>query len=181
MKITQLSEKREEIQPKPLPYAHSSLQPVMSKETIDLHYGVMTKGYFEKYNETGDEVKYAGAFLHTLWWDNLQPPNGKNVPSTNSVNIHIEEHFKTFENFKQKFTNEAMSIKGSGWCAAMADGRIITIPHHKLVKNIILILDRWEHSYIFDYGDDKEAYINNFWKIVNWDTVDKRLLARYAF
>lgn len=180
MHLEQLTERRE-IQPKPLPYSLDALEPVMGKETINLHYNIMTKGYFKKYNATGDETKYAGAFLHTLWWDNLRPVKNGNEPTTNSALIHIEKHFKTYDRFKKKFTDEALAIKGSGWCAALADGRIIQIPFHKIVKDIVLILDRWEHSYIFDYGDDKEKYIDNFWKIVNWDTVDKRLLARYAF
>lgn len=180
MNLEQLHE-RQEVQPKPLSFKEDALEPVMSEKTIKLHYDIMTKGYFKKYNETGDEVKFAGAFLHTIWWDNLREPTAGNRPSTNSVQIHISKHFKTFEKFKTAFTKEALDIKGSGWVAALNDGRIVQIPHHKVVKGIILILDRWEHSYIFDYGDDKEKYIDNFWKIVNWDTVDKRLLAKYAF
>lgn len=179
MKIEQLVERRE-INPKPLPYALDALEPVMSKETMDLHYNIKTKNYFKKYNATGNNRDYNGAYLHTIFFDNLRSPKNKNEPVGNSTLIHIEKHFKTFDKFKDRFSEKAMTLHEWGWCAALADGKIITFEDHELVKNIVLLIDMFEHAYIRDY-DSKEKYIDSFWKIVNWDTVDKRLLARYAF
>ena len=38
----------------------------------------------------------------------------------------------------------------------------------------VLVLDMWEHAYYLQYLTDKKDYVAAFWKIVNWDDVERR-------
>jgi superoxide dismutase, Fe-Mn family len=68
-----------------------------------------------------------------------------------------------------------MAIQGSGWSYLSTSGTIKTIPNHQVRTDIALLLDMWEHAWSLQYKWDKEAYIDSFWKIVNWDVVNERL------
>jgi Fe-Mn family superoxide dismutase len=68
-----------------------------------------------------------------------------------------------------------MGIQGSGWVYLAQDGKIKTITNHAIKNDIVLLIDWWEHSFQFDYGSDKAKYLNNQWKIIDWDYVNTRL------
>ena len=157
-----------------LDYKRGALAPVISEETVRVHYDILTKNYFKKYNETGDKFQHAGAVLHEFWRANIRPSRDDNKPS-GEIEALIKEHFKTFAKFKQQFTEQATTIHGNGWCALKKNGEIIQIPNHKIVSGIVLLLDVWEHSYWSDYGADKTNYVRNWWKIVNWDHANQQL------
>ena len=159
-----------------LPYARDALEPVMSKETVDLHYGVLSKGYVDRYNkkEGDDTFNFGGAHLHNLWWEMLQPPSSSNKPKDASLEL-IEKKFETFEKFKEKFKDKAKGIKGSGWCYMDVNGKIDTIANQDFKKGteIIFLVDMWEHSYLLDTTKDK--YLDSIWRIINWSIVNNRL------
>jgi superoxide dismutase, Fe-Mn family len=177
MQITDLlaeADKPKKLEIPKLPYSKDALAPIMSKKTIELHYDKLTKNYFNKFNELHDEWNEAGAFLHSVWWEQLETPEGANAPPKN-VTSWIEEHYKSWVEFKDKFSEEAKGIHGSGWVALLKNGQIKVIPNHKKIENIVLLLDCWEHAYTLDYGSEKGKYVENFWKLINWEVVAVRL------
>ena len=160
----------------PLPYTHKALAPVMSAETIEYHYEHLAKGYAKRYNagEGNANFNRAGSFLHNKFFPQLQAPKGANRPKGAVLEL-IESNFKTYEDFKDEFKKVAMAIQGSGWSYLSTSGTIKTIPNHQVRTDIALLLDMWEHAWSLQYKWDKEAYIDSFWKIVNWDVVNERL------
>jgi len=157
-----------------LPVEVSKLSPVLSKDAVDLHYGTLYKNYVKKSLAGEGEFQTAGAKLHTQFFEQFKAPTTANKP-TGASEILINKKFGSFEDFKTEFTDTALSIHGSGWVYLSTTGAIKTIPNHKITDNIAFILDMWEHSYLLDYGSDKEKYIKEMWKIVNWDTINTRL------
>jgi superoxide dismutase, Fe-Mn family len=160
----------------PLPYDEKALEPVLSKESLEYHYGHLAKGYAKRYNagEGNENFNRAGSFLHNKFFPQLRAPKGANRPK-GAVLALIEEHFKTYEDFREEFKKAAMAIQGSGWSYLSTSGTIKTIPNHQVRTDIALLLDMWEHAWSLQYKWDKEAYIDSFWKIVNWDVVNERL------
>jgi Fe-Mn family superoxide dismutase len=73
------------------------------------------------------------------------------------------------------FTKTAMSIQGSGWVYLSKKGEIKTITNHQIKNDIALLIDWWEHAWALDYEHDKAKYLNNIWRIINWDVVNSRL------
>lgn len=166
------AQNKEELKLAKLPYATDALGPVMGEETVDIHYNKLTKGYFKNI-EKGPYFE-AGAFLHNLWWENLQPPTNNNGPIDKVADL-INDKFSSFVQFKKEFTEAATTIQGNGWCVLTTSGKIVIISNHKKRKDIALLLDMWEHAFFLDFSADKAKYVNNFWKIINWDVVNLRL------
>ena len=160
----------------PLPYEKDALEPVMSKETVEYHYDTLAKGYAKRYNanEGDSEFNRAGSYMHNLFFPQLQPPKRQNRPS-GSVLALINDKYGSFEDFKEEWLKTAMSIQGSGWVYLSTSGDIKTIVNHKVKKDVLLPLDMWEHSFVLDYRANKKKYIENFWRIVNWDAINVRL------
>jgi Fe-Mn family superoxide dismutase len=162
----------------PLPYEVDQLEPVMSQDTLDYHYGQLAQGYVDRYNRgQGDATFNAnGAALHNLFFPQLQPPQPKNKPHGLSRQV-IEKQYGTFAQFKKAVTGQAMAIQGSGWVYMDPQGQLKTIPNHDLKSNmkIALLIDWWEHAWALDYQSDKSAYLNNIWQIINWAVINDRL------
>ena len=160
----------------PLPYGEKDLDPVMSAATINYHYEHLAKGYAKRYNsgEGNADFNRAGSFLHNKFFPQLRAPKGANRPR-GAVLALIEEHFKTWEDFQEAFKQAAMKIQGSGWVYLSTGGDIKTIANHAVRTDIALLLDMWEHAFVLDHLWNKEAYIDGFWKIVDWDVVNERL------
>jgi Fe-Mn family superoxide dismutase len=176
--IKQLQEGREikKLEQVALPYACDGLGRSLSKQAIDYHYGKLYKAYVDRFNagEGDPDFNEAGAFLHSIYFPQLQPPKGSNAPAGKSLEF-INEHFKSFDAFKEKFEKTAMGIQGSGWAYLARNGEIKTIVNHQIKNDIILLIDWWEHSWVMDYQADKKGYLNNQWKIINWNIIDARL------
>lgn len=158
-----------------LPYTHTALSPVLTKSNIDFHYGKLYKGYVDRYNKGEGDPTFneAGAFLHDLWFTQLRAPTTPK-PAGKIANL-INNHFDNFVSFKQEFKTEAMKIQGSGWLYLARNGQLKTIKNHQKRTDIVLIVDMWEHSYQQDYGSDKSRYLDNIWRIINWDTLNQRI------
>mgnify|MGYP007071576122 FL=1 len=174
--IVEASTRPAKLETTPLPYGEKDLEPVLSRASIDYHYEHLAKSYAKRYNagEGNADFNRAGNFLHNKFFPQLRSPRAANRPK-GSVLALIEEHFDTWEDFKEQFKETAMKIQGSGWVYLSTNGEIKTIPNHAVRTDIALLLDMWEHSYSTDYKWDKESYIDNFWKIVNWNVVNERL------
>jgi Fe-Mn family superoxide dismutase len=157
-----------------LPVKSDQLSPVLSKENIDLHYGILYKRYVEKAHAGEGEFQVAGAKLHTLFFEQFQIPKNSNNP-TGEIKTLIDTKFGSFDKFKDSIKEEALGIHGSGWVYLTKSGSIQTIQNHKILTNVAVIIDMWEHAFLTDYGSDKEKYLKNIWKIINWDIINTRL------
>ena len=160
----------------PLPYDKDALEPVMSEATIDYHYEELAKGYARRYNagEGNADFNRAGSFLHNKFFPQLRPPKGRNLPK-GAVLALIEDKFKDFEGFKEAFKEAAMKIQGSGWVYLSTGGDIKTIPNHQVRTDICVLVDWWEHAWALQYQADKERYLDNIWRIIDWDVCNQRL------
>ena len=162
-----------------LPFKSSDLEPVLSSESIDFHYGTLARGYVDRYNsEEGDsDFNYAGAILHNIYFPQLMPAKNSNKPQGKAKQI-IDEKYGSFENFKEKFAEAAMGIQGSGWVYMSKNGDIKTIKNHAVRNDIAMLVDWWEHAFVTDYNlykDMKPRYLKNHWRIINWEVVNHRL------
>lgn len=176
IELIEASTRPAKLETTPLPYGEKDLDPVMSKETINYHYEHLAKGYAKRYNagEGNADFNRAGSFLHNKFFPQLKAPKGANRPKGAVLEL-IEANFKTYEDFKDEFKKVAMAIQGSGWVYLSTQGTIKTIPNHQVRTDIALLLDMWEHAFALQYQWDKEAYIDSFWKIVDWNVVNERL------
>ena len=186
-----------------LPYSKDALAPYMSAETLELHHDKHHMAYvtngnkFIKENNLNEEsieevVKKSYNSIapvfnnvsqhlnHMHFWEIMQNnPNGK-IPS--ELEKKINEDFGSVDNMKQEFINAGIGQFGSGWCwLVLKNGRlkIVTTPNqdNPLMDNMgepLLGLDVWEHAYYLNYMSDRKKYINNFWKIVNWNKVSEK-------
>ena len=159
-----------------LPYAKDDLEPSMSEDTIDYHYGELYGGYVKRFNKGEGDADFneAGAFLHNIWFTQFQKPTRSNEPNGSACEF-INKHFKTFDKFTDAFEKEAMKIQGSGWAYLARDGSIKTIKNHQIKQDIVLLVDWWEHAWALDYQADKKSYLTNQWKIINWNVISARV------
>ena len=175
--LTLLEEKSKplDIEIIPLNFTESEVSPVMSQDTLDLHYEKLAKGYAKRYNNNeGDkDFNYAGAFLHNTWFPQFREVRKNNLPNGPMLGF-INKHFGSYDKFKSEFEETAMKIQGSGWAYLAHNGKIKTIKNHEVRDDILLLLDWWEHAWILDYGSDKKKYISEWWKIINWNVISTR-------
>jgi len=174
--LVEASTRPAKLETTPLPYSENALEPVMSKETINYHFEHLAKGYAKKYNagEGNANFNRAGSFLHNKFFPQLRAPKGANRPR-GAVLALIEDNFKTYEDFKIAVKEIAMKIQGSGWVYLSTNGTIKTIPNHAVRTDICVLIDWWEHAWSLDYQWDKESYLDNIWKIIDWDVCNERL------
>lgn len=159
-----------------LPYGRKELAPAISEETINYHYGKLAKTYVDRYNKgEGDSTfNEAGAFLHNILFPQYKSAENANPPTGYALSF-ILMHFPSFDKFKEEFSKVAMGIQGSGWVYLSKSGKIKTIVNHQIKSDIVLLIDWWEHAWALDYQHDKKRYLENQWKIINWDVINARL------
>lgn len=150
-------------------------EPVLSATNLNYHYTILYSNYIDKAkDDSADEFAIAGAFLHQKYFSQMQPTNAMGSPDGKAKDF-INLYFNNYLQFKQEFITKAMSIKGSGWCYLTTSGTIEVIENHKFVGDVALIVDMWEHAYYTDYGPDKESYLNNIWKLIDWSVISDRI------
>ena len=152
----------------------SDLTPVLSEESVDFHYNALYRNYITaSADDPSNDFAIAGAELHKLFFEQFKTPSTGHSPSGASKALFLAE-FRGFLQFKQEFTVAALGIQGSGWCYLSTNGTIQTIPNHELRDDILFIIDMWEHSWVLDYTD-KEEYLHNMWKIIDWEVINNRI------
>jgi Fe-Mn family superoxide dismutase len=185
-----------------LPYTKDALAPNISAETLEYHYGKHHKTYVDNLNKLipGTEfenmdleeiVKKAsdGIFNnaaqiwnHTFYWNCLSPKGG-GEPSGAIANAMIK-NFGSFEQFKEKFTNTAVTLFGSGWAWLVKnpngdlgiEATSNAVNPLKDRKNPLLTCDIWEHAYYIDYRNARAKYLEAFWNLVNWKFADQNFV-----
>ena len=185
-----------------LPYATDALEPVMGKETVELHYGKHYAGYLNTLNELikgtdfenkslveivksseGKLFNQAGQSLnHYLFFLQMAPQSEAKQKPEGKLAEAIDKTFGSFEKFQEQFQTEAASVFGSGWCflACDKDGKLVITKtqnaDNPVTKNQepLLAIDVWEHSYYLDYRNVRMDYLKNIWKITDWKVVEQR-------
>lgn len=184
----------------PLPYAETALVPYISEKTIQYHYGKHLAAYIDNTNKLKAGTEFddqplheivkkssgglfnnaAQVFNHYFYFEALHTP-GKETPG-NKMKALIDKNFGSFEDFKEKFAQTGTSLFGSGWVWVVKEGdklEIIPAPNAenplKNGKYPLLTMDVWEHAYYLDTQNARAKYIENFWKVVNWEVVEKRI------
>lgn len=176
MRLQNLTEQKQMLVQERLPYKRDQLAPVMSEDTINYHYGKLAAGYVDKYNKGEGDAKFneAGAFLHNIFFPQLKPPTSGNKPTGASMELIVAK-FGNFDKFREEIKKVAMGIQGSGWVYLSKKGEIKTIPNHQTRSDIALLIDWWEHAWALDYQSNKAKYLDNIWRVINWDVVNIRL------
>jgi superoxide dismutase, Fe-Mn family len=185
-----------------LPYPQNALAPNISAETLEYHYGKHHKTYVDNLNKLIPGTDFANLPLeeiikkatgpifnngaqiwnHTFYW-NCLTPNGGGEPD-GDLAATINKNFNSFAQFKERFTNAATSLFGSGWVwlAKNPDGNlsIESLSNAgnpiKDGKKPLLTCDVWEHAYYIDYRNARAKYVEAYWKVVNWNFAAKNLM-----
>ena len=190
------------ISQKELPYPLDALEPYYNRETLDIHYNILYKGYVDNTNKTEEKLAKAretnnfenikclekdlsffgsGVILHELFFYNMGPA----VPTSpdNELMEQIQKDFGSYDIFKNQFSEASKVVEASGW------GILVWIPKWQKLEILqcekhqnltlcgcipLLVLDMWEHSYYLQYYTERAEYIKAFWNIVNWNVVNKR-------
>ena len=185
-----------------LPYANNALEPVISQQTIDYHYGKHLQTYVNNLNNLVPGTEFEGKDLltivatapdgaifnnagqvlnHTLYFLQFAPKPAHSEP-TGKLAEAIKRDFGSFENFKKEFNAAAVGLFGSGWAWLSADknGKLHITKEANGSNPVraglvpLLGFDVWEHSYYLDYQNRRADHINELWGIIDWDALGKR-------
>ena len=188
-----------------LPYEYDALEPTIDRMTMEIHHSKHHNAYVSKLNAAVEGTDLdgksleeiltkvsnhsaavrnngGGHFNHSLFWS-IVKPGGAEMPS--SLSDSINSTFTSFDEFKNQFSNAAVTRFGSGWAwLVVQDGKLAigSTPNQDNpimdVSDIkgtpILGLDVWEHAYYLKYQNRRPEYIENWWNVVNWEEVTKR-------
>ena len=182
-----------------LPYAIDALEPHVSANTLEFHYGKHHKAYVDKLNAAihgtdyegqsleaiitaSDKASDAGVFNnaaqvwnHTFLWHGMSPTGGGEP--TGALAEAIKARFGSVDTFREKFKAAALGQFGSGWTWLVRKGGTLEIvstgnADTPLTAGItpLLTLDVWEHAYYLDYQNKRDAYIDVYLdQLINWD------------
>jgi Fe-Mn family superoxide dismutase len=179
----------------PLPYAMDALEPAMSRETLEFHYGKHHRTYVKELNNLIKGSKFENATLeqiirdssgplfnnaaqtwnHTFFW-NCMAPRGGGKP-TGALADAIGDKWGSYAQFKEAFSKSAISNFGSGWTWLVVRSDGVDIVNTDDADNPLtkgdeplLTLDVWEHAYYIDYRNERPKFVEAFLKnLVNWD------------
>lgn len=181
-----------------LPYEMDALEPHISKETLEFHYGKHHQTYVTKLNGLVPGTEFEGKSLedvvktssagvfnnaaqiwnHSFYWNCLSPNGGGDA--TGAIADAINSTFGSFTEFKEAFTNSAINNFGSSWTWLVknADGSIAIVNTSNAATPLteegvtpLLTVDLWEHAYYIDFRNARPAYMAAFWNLVNWEFV----------
>ncbi|KAM3176547.1 Superoxide dismutase [Mn], mitochondrial [Hymenolepis weldensis] len=186
-----------------LPYDFGALEPVISADIMKCHYQKHHAGYVNNLNIAEEQLAEAlhkndvtkiislqpalrfnggGHINHSIFWNNLSP-NGGGKPEGPLAEA-IKRDFGCFETFKEKMTNVAVSIQGSGWGWLGLEPesgrlRIVACPNQDPLEGTtglkpLLGIDVWEHAYYLQYKNQRPDYVKAIWAIINWKDVSER-------
>ena len=141
---------------------------------------------FETISRQSDAVRNNGGgfYNHTLFWESMTPTQTE-IPA--DLLKAMENSFGSLDAFKEKFGTAAKTRFGSGWAwlAVDADGKLFVtstpnqdnplmdVAEEKGIP--VLGLDVWEHAYYLKYQNRRPEYVDNFWNLVNWENVKRRV------
>jgi Fe-Mn family superoxide dismutase len=182
-----------------LPYATDALQPHISKETLEFHYGKHHQTYVTNLNNLIKGTEFENASLedivkkssggvfnnaaqiwnHTFYWNSLSPKGGGKPAG--ALAAAIDAKWGSFDAFKEAFTKSAVGNFGSSWTwlVKKADGSLDIVNTSNAATPVttadkpLMTCDLWEHAYYIDYRNRRPDYLGAFWSLVNWDFAAK--------
>jgi Fe-Mn family superoxide dismutase len=191
-----------------LPYEYGALEPYIDKETMRLHHTKHHAAYISNLNkllEDRTELKEksienllknfgglpknikqgianhgGGHSNHSLFWK-IMTPNSTKEPDGELAEA-INSTFGGLSQFKEKFTDKAMSVFGSGWAFLILEPKgKLSLKRHSFQNSPLMSgntpllgIDVWEHAYYLKYQNRKVEYIKAWWNVVNWKEVTNR-------
>ena len=186
-----------------LPYAKDALQPHISAETLEFHYGKHHQTYVTNLNNLIPGTEFENLSLedivkkssggvfnnaaqvwnHTFYWHSLSPQGGGEP--TGALAEAINKQWGSFAAFKEAFTKAAIGTFGSGWAwlVKKADGALDIVSTSNAATPLttdskpLLTIDVWEHAYYIDYRNARPKYAEAFWNIANWEFAAKNFAA----
>ena len=183
-----------------LQYDLDSLQPVISKQTLELHFGVHTKNYIDNLNTILTKENYgdlnisdiicnsegplfnnAAQAWNPISYFNSFAPAGCRIP-VGRIRSAINKQYGDFESFKRQFVEKGIGIFGSGWIWLARDfeGKLHIVPKQNAGNPMtdgltpLLTFDVWEHAYYLDYKNRRAEYLNALWNILDWNVIEER-------
>ncbi len=184
-----------------LPYETTALEPYLSAETFEYHYGKHHKTYIDTLNgmiEGTDEEKAslediirtaegkkfnqaAQVWNHTLYWNSMAPGGG-GAPS-GAAGDAVNGAFGSYDKFREEFKAAAVNQFGSGWAWLTLDGGKLAVTSTsnadlpmKHGQTAVLTCDVWEHAYYIDYRNRRPDYVDTFLDhLINWKLLDDAL------
>ena len=145
------------------------------------------KDFFSNASKLSAKAKNngGGAWNHNFFWQVMHPSKDMKSP-TGKLADAINGSFDSFEKFKEQFTQAAMTRFGSGWAWLVSDNGKLKIgssanqdnplmDNSELKGTPLLGLDVWEHAYYLKYQNKRNEYVANWWNVVHWEEVAKRL------
>ncbi|MBI2106286.1 superoxide dismutase [Candidatus Woesearchaeota archaeon] len=187
-----------------LGYEYNSLEPFIDAKTMEIHHTKHHQAYIDKLNAAlekysglqnknvdelikdlssiPDEIKTAvrnhggGHSNHSFFWKILK----KDVDFFGDVSDAINDKFRSFEEFKKKFSEAALGRFGSGWAWLVVNNNELEIMSTANQdspisegKIPILGIDVWEHAYYLKHMSNRAAYVEDFFKVINWEQVEE--------
>ena len=185
-----------------LPYATNALEPVISQQTIEFHYGKHLQAYVNNLNSLVPGTEFEGKSVeeivktapdgavfnnagqvlnHELYFTQFAPKPAHSEPVGKLAEAIVKD-FGSFDNFKKEFTAASVGLFGSGWAWLYVDksGKLVITKEANGSNPVraglkpLLGFDVWEHSYYLDYQNRRADHINALWSIVDWDVVGSR-------
>ena len=186
-----------------LPYAANALEPVISEQTINFHYGKHLQNYVNTLNTLIQGTEFEGKSVeeivktapdgpifnnagqtlnHTYYFLQFKSPVKGNEP-TGKIAEALVRDFGSFENFKKVFTQAAATLFGSGWAwlSQDKDGKLVITKEANAGNplrhgnNPLLGIDVWEHAYYLDYQNRRADHLAALWDIIDWKVVESLL------
>lgn len=176
------------------------LNELLKEKNFNLKSKKTLENLISRVNGLGKKIQNqaGGAYNHELFWNFMTPDKNKRKFDGDIKKI-IENQFGSLDEFKKEFSKNSKSKFGSGWCWAIlkSNGKIKimttsnqdnpkmnifltkdkneegNVVYKPITGKIILGLDLWEHAYYLKYRNKRDDYIDNFWKVVNWDYVNE--------
>lgn len=183
-----------------LPYAANALEPVISEQTINFHYGKHLQNYVNTLNTLIQGTEFEGKSVeeivktapdgpifnnagqtlnHTYYFLQFKSPVKGNGP-TGKIAEALVRDFGSVENFKKEFTQAAATLFGSGWAWLSQDknGKLVITKEANAGNplrhgnNPLLGIDVWEHAYYLDYQNRRVDHLAALWDIIDWKVVE---------
>lgn len=183
-----------------LKYAPHALEPYISKQTIDFHYGKHHQAYVNKVNELSKGTEFENATLeeiikkaeggifnngaqvwnHTFYFEQFAPEGAREPEG--KLKEAIDQEFGSFDAFREKFATAAATLFGSGWAwlVVSSDGKLTIVQTSNAGNPLrdghqpLLTCDVWEHAYYLDKQNARPNYVADFWKILDWKVIAER-------
>ncbi len=190
-----------------LSYTYEALEPVIDAATVTLHHDKHHNAYVAGFNGTLKKIVEArekgdygaikaldkdlafhgsGVVLHNLYWENLCPKVQSKEPTTGAFIEQVKADFGDLAKLKAEMGASAKAVEGSGWSILVwepASKQMLVLQaenHQKLtIWGVVplLVIDVWEHAYYLKYQNNRAAYVDALWGIIDWAAVEKRFKA----